>query len=82
MGKELESTIWILGEHNEHLPGLQFTPESTFSIIFYYSLYCLLWLVMTYRYADMKHKKESFMGFLFGLIILMILDYLKSLYII
>ena len=78
MGKELEPTIWILGEHNEHLPALQFTPESTLSIVSYYFIYCVLWLIMTYRYADMKHKKESFMGFLFGLIILMVLDYINN----
>ena len=40
MGKELEPTIWILGEHNEHLPALQFTPESTLSIVSYYFIYC------------------------------------------
>ena len=52
MGKELEPTIWILGEHNEHLPALQFTPESTLSIVSYYFIYCALWLIMTYRYAE------------------------------
>ena len=75
---EIETTIWILGKDNKHLPALQYTPESNLSIFMYYLLYVVIWIYITTTYADTRHKTEIISGFIFGLIILLILDYINN----
>lgn len=75
---EMETTIWILGKDNKHLPALQYTPESNLSIFMYYLLYIVIWIYITTTYADTRHKTEIISGFIFGLIILLILDYINN----
>ena len=44
----------------------------------YYLLYVVIWIYITTTYADTKHKTEIISGFIFGLIILLILDYINN----
>ncbi len=62
---EMETTIWILGKDNKHLPALQYTPESNLSIFMYYLLYIVIWIYITTTYADTRHKTEIISGFIF-----------------
>ena len=75
---ELDPTVWILGKNNEHIPAISFTPESNLSKIIYYIFYFLLWYLITNRYANTNHPIEIFTGFLFGMVLLFLLDYINN----
>jgi hypothetical protein len=75
---ELDPTVWILGKNNEHVPSISFAPESAMSRIVYYIFYCLIWHLITTRYTDTKHLMEVFIGFFFGIILLLLLDYINN----
>tara|TARA_Y100000389_G_scaffold134150_1_gene131649 strand:- start:990 stop:1754 length:765 start_codon:yes stop_codon:yes gene_type:complete len=75
---KLDPTVWILGKYNEHIPSISFAPESIQSRIVYCIFYFLLWYLITNRYADTKHHVEIFSGFIFGLGLLFLLDYINN----
>jgi hypothetical protein len=75
---KLDPTVWILGKSNEHIPSISFAPESIQSRIIYCIFYFLLWYLITNRYADTKHSVEIFSGFIFGLGLLFLLDYINN----
>ena len=56
---EMETTIWILGKDNKHLPALQYTPESNLSIFMYYLLYVVIWIYITTTYDYFSNKNNS-----------------------
>lgn len=74
----LDPSVWILGKSNEHIPSISFTPESNTSRIIYYIVFFLLWYLITNRYADTKHRVEIFSGFVFGIVLLILLDYINN----
>jgi hypothetical protein len=75
---DLDPSVWILGKSNDHIPSISFTPESIQSRIIYYIVFLLLWHLITNRYADTKHWVEIFSGFVFGLVLLILLDYINN----
>ena len=74
----LDPSVWILGKSNEHIPSISFTPESNKSRIIYYIVFFLLWYLITNRYADTEHRIEIFSGFVFGIVLLILLDYINN----
>jgi len=78
LDSNLDPSVWILGRSNEHIPSVSFTPESMTSRIVYYIVFFLLWYLITNRYADTKHRVEIFSGFIFGMVLLILLDYINN----
>ena len=78
LDSNLDPSGWMLGKSNEQIPSVSLTPESMTSRIVYYIVLFVLWYLIINRYADTKHRVEILSGFIFGMVLLILLDYINT----
>lgn len=71
------NSVLLIGDKNKFLPSLTYLPQSNIEILIFYFIYVCIWSLIIYNLGT-KNIKLKLLGFLFGAILLIILDYINN----